>query len=204
MSSLHDKITKNKNELIKNILENTSFDTELLSMGNAIFDGGDGFQAYLIFQPVYKYFKMITNTNYISSWKSKGLSAESIKPFPTSDNSLTTIIDYNNYNIRVKFNGSILQQLKVIHGKIVNFYIVYEPGGSSSHNNDLTLKNCLFGLVALTKNADFDKYGYSGYGIGFDRRSSLWFPGGGFGQNVLIFGADMSSSTHIDNKKKIY
>ena len=28
------------------------------------------------------------------------------------------------------------------------------------------------------------------------------FPRGGFGQNVLIFGADMSSSAHIDNKKK--
>ena len=28
------------------------------------------------------------------------------------------------------------------------------------------------------------------------------FPGGGFGQKVLIFGVDMSSSTHIDNKKK--
>ena len=34
------------------------------------------------------------------------------------------------------------------------------------------------------------------------KRSSFSFPGGGFGQNVLIFGADMSSSTHIDNKKK--
>ena len=54
----------------------------------------------------------------------------------------------------------------------------------------------------MTKNADIDKYGYSGYGIGFDRRSSFSFPGGGFGQNVLIFGADMSSSAHIDNKKK--
>ena len=54
----------------------------------------------------------------------------------------------------------------------------------------------------MTKNADIDKYGYSGYGIGFDRRSSFSFPGGGFGQNVLIFGADMSSSSHIDNKKK--
>ena len=43
---------------------------------------------------------------------------------------------------------------------------------------------------------------YSGYEIGFDRRSSFSFPGGGFGQNVLIFGADMSSSAHIDNKKK--
>ena len=31
---------------------------------------------------------------------------------------------------------------------------------------------------------------------------SFLFPGGGFGQNVLIFGVDMSSSAHIDNKKK--
>ena len=54
----------------------------------------------------------------------------------------------------------------------------------------------------LTKNADIEKYKYSGYGIGFSRRSNFLFPSGGFGQNVLIFGADMSSSTHIDNKKK--
>ena len=36
---------------------------------------------------------------------------------------------------------------------------------SSSHSNDPTLKNCLFGAFTLTKNADIDKYGYSGYGI---------------------------------------
>ena len=54
----------------------------------------------------------------------------------------------------------------------------------------------------LTKNADIDKYGYSGCGIGFNRKSNFSFPGDGFGQNVLIFGADMSSSAHIDNKKK--
>ena len=52
------------------------------------------------------------------------------------------------------------------------------------------------------KNVDIDKYGYSGYGTWFDRKSIFSFPGGGFGQNVLIFGADMSSSAHIDNKKK--
>ena len=45
-------------------------------------------------------------------------------------------------------------------------------------------------------------YGYSGYRIGFDGRSSFSFPGNGFGQNVLIFGVDMSSSSRIDNKKK--
>ena len=88
------------------------------------------------------------------------------------------------------------------HQKVVNIYIVYELGASSSHISDPTIKNCLFGAVTLTKNADIEKYRYSGYGIGFDRRSSFSFPSGGFGQNVLIFGADMSSSIHIDNKKK--
>ena len=87
---------------------------------------------------------------------------------------------------------------------MVNNYIVYELRASSSHTGDPTLKNCLFGAVTLTKNADIDKYGCSGYGIGFDGRGSFSFPGGGYGQNVLIFGLDMSSSPHIDNKKKTY
>ena len=44
-----------------------------------LFNSEDASQAYLMFQPLYKYFQTVTNTNYISSWKSKGLSAESIK-----------------------------------------------------------------------------------------------------------------------------
>ena len=86
------------------------------------------------------------------------------------------------------------------NGTTVNIYIAYELGASSSHNNDPTLKKCLFGAVTFTKNAD--KYRQSGYGIGFERRSSVSFPGGGFGKNVLIFGAGMSSSSHIDNNRK--
>ena len=65
-----------------------------------------------------------------------------------------------------------------------------------------TIKNCLFGAVTLTKNADIDKYGYSGYRVRFDRRGSFSFPSGRFCQNVLIFGVDMRFSTHIDDKKK--
>ena len=86
--------------------------------------------------------------------------------------------------------------------KSSNVYIVYELGASSCHNNDPTPKNCLSAAVTLTKNADIDKYGYSGYGLGFDKRSSFSFPGGGFDQNVLIFGVDMSFSAHTDKKKK--
>ena len=33
-----------------------------------------------------------------------------------------------------------------------------------------TLENCLFGAVSLTKNADVDKYKYSGYGAGFNKK----------------------------------
>ena len=54
----------------------------------------------------------------------------------------------------------------------------------------------------MTKNADFDNYGYSGYGIGFDRRANFTFPDGGFCRNVLYFRADISSPAHIDNKEK--
>ena len=145
---------------------------------------------------------MTTNTDYVSSWK--GLSPESIKPPTTSDNSLTPAVNYYDTKRRVKFTESCLKQRKIsyTHGKVVNIYIVYELGASSSHNNDPTLKNCLFGAVTLTKNADIDKYGYSGYGIGFDRKSAFSFRGGGFGQNIIIFGVDMSFSAHIDNKKQ--
>ena len=86
--------------------------------------------------------------------------------------------------------------------KIVNIYIVYEITDNFNISSYPTLENCLFGAVKLTKNADIDKYGYSGYGIGFDRHGSFSFPGTGLGRNVIIFGVDMSSSTKIDNRKK--
>ena len=94
------------------------------------------------------------------------------------------------------------------HGKIVNIYIVYEVIKiaiiSKPGSNDIypTLQNALFGAVKLTKNADVDKCGYSGYKIGFNRRSSFSHPSGGDGQNVIFFGVDMSSSTKTDNRKK--
>ena len=112
------------------------------------------------------------------------------------------MVDYYGSKVKVEFTRSYLKQSKISYtnGKVVNIYIIYELVPSSSHNP--TLKNCLFGAVTLTENIDIDKYGYFGYGIGFDRRSSFSFPGGRFGQNVLIFGVDMSSSAHIDNKKK--
>ena len=60
-------------------------------------------------------------------------------------------------------------------------------------------------MELLTKNADFDKYKYSGYGTGFDSHGSFSLSNGsGFGRNVIIFSANMISSVNIDNKRKRY
>ena len=59
----------------------------------------------------------------------------------------------------------------------------------------------MLGAVSSTKNADIDKYKYSGYGIGFDRHGFFSYPSGGASRNVIIFGVDMSSSTKIANRK---
>ena len=116
--------------------------------------GQDGAQKYLVFQPINRYFKvnMINSAAYVLSWKSKGLSAENIKPPTTSDNSLTPALNYYGTKTKVKFTGSCLKQSKVsyTHGKVVNIYIVYKLGASSSHDSNPTLKICLFGAVTLT------------------------------------------------------
>ena len=92
---------------------------------------------------------MIANTSYISSWKSKGLSDESITPPATSNNSLSPLIDHLGDKILLKFNGGCLKQPRLAYTqmKTVNIYIVYELGASGSFNDDPTLKNSLFGAA---------------------------------------------------------
>ena len=82
-------------------------------------------------------------------------------------------------------------------------YICYElDRWSRDLYTDFTLSNCLFGPLKLTKNADPDKYKYSGYGLGFDSCSEILFTDGSYGQNFIIFGDDMSSYVHVDNTGK--
>ena len=57
-------------------------------------------------------------------------------------------------------------------------------------------------MLNYVLNVDPDKYPYSGYDIGFDTQVEYSLTDGGVGKNVIIFGADMSSSVHTDNKGK--
>ena len=130
LSNLNRKITTNKTNhlLVENELNKSK------TFDSSYFIGKSHFvenvtQNYLLFQPIIMYFKLntITNTDYVSSWKSKGLSAESIKPLTASNNSLTLELRYYGTKTRVKFTGSCLKQSKLsyTHGKVVNIYIVY-------------------------------------------------------------------------------
>ena len=65
-SSLNRKISKSKSKhlLVENELNKfKTFDSSYF-IGKSPF-GEDGTQNYLVFQPIYRYFKMITNTDYI-------------------------------------------------------------------------------------------------------------------------------------------
>ena len=113
LSSLNRKITKSKTDhlLVQNELKKLkTFDLSYFR-GNNYFEE-DGTQNYLVFQPIHKYFKFVNINNdwYITSWQSKGLSSESIKPPAASDNSLTPALSYYGTKTRVKFTGSCLKQ----------------------------------------------------------------------------------------------
>ena len=201
MLSFNRKITENKTKhlLVQNKLKLKTFDSGYF-IGKSHFEE-DGTQNYIVFQPLNKYFKIITNAKYISSWQSKGLSDETIKPPATSDNSLNPKVSYYGTKARLEFRGSCLKQDKSTfnHGKIVNIYIVYELDKTYVKTHP-TLVNCLFGAVSITKNADIDKCRYSRYEIGLDRGGLYLLPSGRFGRNVIIFGVDMSLSVHVNNK----
>ena len=69
----------------------------------------DGIQNYLVFQPMYKFFKQINN-DYISQWKSKGLSNEIITAPSEPNNFLNSSLEYLGVKLKVRFSGSCLKQ----------------------------------------------------------------------------------------------
>ena len=206
LDEISDRVTKSKPKhlLVENELKKLKNLDAAYFRGRSHFEE-DGTGSYLVFQPIYRYYRRIVGVgrgNYIYFWKSIGLSDERLNSNTASNYKINPELSYYGTKIRVEFNGNCLKQVKVTcnHRKIVNIYIAYEISKNYSISTYPTLENCLFGAVSLTKNADIDKYKYSGYGIGFDREGEFSF-GNGFGRNCIIFEADLSSSLHANNKK---
>ena len=121
---------------------------------------------------IHKYFKRITNTDYVLEWKSKEVSDESIEPPSAPINFRNPSLNYFGDKLRVKFSGSCLKQGKTTynHGKMVNIYTAYETSKNYNISSYPTLENVLFGAVCLTTHVDIDTYKYFGNGIGSDRK----------------------------------
>ena len=136
-------------------------DSSLL-ISQSYFNNG-GTQLYLILKPLYYALKRPGGPENVVSWKYKGLPAKNLLLLP-----LLLIVFLH------QLNGTSFTP-----PNIIIFFIVYELGTwSRDLNSDFTLKDCLFGDVKLTKNANPDKYVYTGYGIGFNSRSGLSLPDG--------------------------
>ena len=132
LKGISDRVTKNKTKylLVENELKNLQKFDAAYFRGKSHFEE-DGTQNYLVFQPMYRYFKRIAGVgsgNYIYFWKSKGLSDERLDSITASNYKITPELSFYGAKTRVEFNGSCLKQEKVTynHGTIVNIYIVSE------------------------------------------------------------------------------
>ena len=93
--------------------------------GKSHFDDIDT-QNYILLQSIYNFLKRIANSNYISTWKSKELSHESIKSPAASNNSPALALNHN-IKLRAKLDGYCLKQEKLLftHKQVVNIFNSY-------------------------------------------------------------------------------
>ena len=107
-----------------------------------------------------------------------------------------------NGRVILKFSNSVLVQKtfsSLYSNFILNLHTVYELNTwPRNPDNNFTLKIILFGTVKLTRNADKSKFTYNDWGIAFDRKG-FWSFDNDTVKNVVIFGVNNSSSSHIDN-----
>ena len=127
LSILNRKITLNqtKHLLIENELKKLIRFDSISFRGKSHFENC-GTQNWSVFQSMQRYLKTVTaSDSNILSWKSKGLSEESVKTPITSSKMLNSSLCYVGTKSRVKFNGDCLKQEKTTfnYGKIIKIYI---------------------------------------------------------------------------------
>ena len=155
-----------------------------------------------------------TKKTKIKLWKSTGIENltrnSDMDAVGDSGNDLPDIkVDGRMY---VYLTGNHFQQNKVIipnDNNVINIYCVYELQQISSlRDTSFTIQNALFGAMQIIKDpTNNSNNNYKGYGLCFDERSNFSYTitqdgrqRTSNGKNVLIFGADVSSSIHATNR----
>ena len=161
----------------------------------------------------------IFNNKKISKWESTGVfnSSDYYSMNGIENTKKEMPILKNDERLYVYLQGNHFQQNNVltsnndhvINKNVINIYIVYKLDSlASTRDKSFTIQNALFGAMQITKKAtDNSKSNYKGYGICSDERSEFGhtITEGGHAhttdaRNVLIFGADMSSTVHATNR----
>ena len=108
------------------------------------------------------------NSLKILTWKSTGVFNYNMNAVGNSGRELPYLIDDG--KLRIRSNGCYFIQSKALKpNNTVNIYIVYRLNPiSSTRNTDYTIQNALFGAMKITKNTDYSKNNYTGYGLCFD------------------------------------
>ena len=157
-------------------------------------------------------------TNKIPTWKSTGIFNRSSNSKYFTSSNMNAVGDArgnlpdlkNDGRMNVYLSGNHFQQNVASipnNSNVINIYCVYKLDPIASNRDDtFTIQNVLFGAMQIPKNSDTSKHNYKGYGICFNEGGQFGhtITEGGFAhttnaRNVLIFGADMSFSTHANN-----
>ena len=168
-------------------------------------------QSYLVYECKSSSFDTtITTTNTkISTWKSTGIFNGNMIAVGNAKGNLPDLKNDGRMNVYLSSNH-FQQKVAGIpnSNNVINIYCVYKLDPTTSNRDDtFTIQNSLFGAMQITKNADTSKYDYKEYGICFDEGGQFGhtITEGGFAhttnaRNLLIFGADVSFSTHANNR----
>ena len=203
LTSFNKRITSNK---IKQLEAQKKLNSPItkhynLFLGRIYFTSNGGSQNIFVYQPTLDTLELKKDkgTDYVLSWKSKGVFNAKLKQLYTA---FLHSIKLSEYNIGIIFDKDPLavEQNNYL-GKIVNVYIAYNlDAWPINPINNFKFKNLSFGATNIVKNSDKEKHIYSGYGITFDSAGS-WSFDNDFAGNVIIFGIANSSSSHSDNRK---
>ena len=150
--------------------------------------------------------KSLGDTEKVVLWKSKGLQLKNVLLLPLLIAFFPSIRCCQISNFCLTFKARRLNQKNTTFtpSNIIIYFYIYElDKWSRELNSDFNWNDCLFVGVKLAENAEQDKDVYSGYGIGFASPPLFPLPNFDSGKNVIIFGVDMGSSVHINNKKVI-
>ena len=215
VKTIDDKTKKNSSDILelKNKLQQKEYvineNEEGLSFNRGFFCYMD--QSYLVYDCKMGSFNFTTGK--ICTWKSTGtfnhFSNSNMDAIGNAKGNLPDL--KNDGRVNVYLSGKHFQQNVAsipYNYNDINIYCVYKLDPiASNRDTTFTIQNALFGAMQITKNADTSKYDYKGYGICFDEGGQFGhtITEGGFAhttnaRNVLIFGADMSFSSHANNR----